>query len=418
MDKPQLSSSLPRRLPRKPKAAIHPSENFAEDTSLAPNIAYFAEVAEDIEAPSLQPAPEVSIAPPPPTPIKQQALPPSTKITQPAPLVNRAAREQAPPEVFPAPDSENQPDRPSHDDPKPGYARLSGASRSQPSRRSGVSSAVRSSANVPVVRETRRREASEAHETIPLRVSAERPVATSPPQVRQSNLRSVASQPSIPARNDDPTSAPLSRVTKSTSRRARKRKIPAGIALTVLSCILVAYSFTVGSVENEVDRLIVNSESMPAFIKSMLPWLPLLPLILLLGIVLWILAGIIGLRRTRHRVETLGVSGEQDAQKGEAKRRRAPLERFRDEAEKEGIGKDAAYQAWRLLQMYGPDSHILSVYDDLHVTLSMTQQQVQDVYQQLAPSAERTVSARSVLDLMRFVNSPQRATAQRQRTAP
>ena len=177
----------------------------------------------------------------------------------------------------------------------------------------------------------------------------------------------------------------------------------------------MAYSFAVGSIENEVDRLIVNSETMPAFVKSMLPWLPLLPLILLLGIVLWILAGMIGLRRTKHRVEALATSGE-SVQQRKTKRRKAPLERFRDEAEKEGIGKDSAYQAWRLLQMYGPDSHILSVYDDLHVTLSMTQQQIQDVYRQLVPSTERTVSARSVLDLMRFVNSPQRSTAQRQKS--
>ncbi|MEG9432915.1 hypothetical protein [Terriglobus sp. ADX1] len=256
-----------------------------------------------------------------------------------------------------------------------------------------------------------------AQEATPLRVSVEHPVSASIPQVRQSEIRSVTSRTSIHARNDDTlSSASVSRVAKGTSRRStRKRKIPAGIALTVLSCILVAYSFAVGSIENEVDRLIVNSESMPAFIKSMLPWLPLLPLILLLGIVLWILAGMIGLRRTKHRVETLAVSSEQDAQKREAKRRKAPLERFRDEAEKEGIGKDAAYQAWRLLQMYGPDSHVLSIYDDLHVTLSMTQQQIQDVYQQLAPSSERTASARSVLDLMRIVNSPQRKTTQRQK---
>ncbi|MEZ2345625.1 hypothetical protein [Terriglobus sp. RCC_193] len=213
-------------------------------------------------------------------------------------------------------------------------------------------------------------------------------------------------------------SPPVSRVAKSTSRRvARKRKIPAGIALTVLSCALVAYSFTVGSIENEVDRFIVNSDSTPAFMKSILPWLPLLPLILLLGIVLWILAGMIGLRRTRRHRETLAASGEQAVQQRETRRRKAPLERFRDEAGKEGIGKDAAYQAWRLLQMYGPDSHILSIYDDLHVTLSMTQQQIQDVYQQLAPSTERMASARSVLDLVRLANLPQRNTAQRQKSA-
>lgn len=228
----------------------------------------------------------------------------------------------------------------------------------------------------------------------------------------------MASRTSIPVRDDNTAlpSAPVSRIAKSQSRRvARRRKIPAGIALTVLSCILVAYSFTVGSIENEVDHLIVNSETMPAFVKSMLPWLPLLPLILLLGIVLWILAGMIGLRRTKRRVETLAVSGERNAKQREAKRRKAPLECFRDEAEKEGIGKDAAYQAWRLLQIYGPDSHILSIYDDLHVTLNMTQQEIQDVYQQLAPSTKRTVSARSVLDLVRFVNFPQPSTTQRQK---
>jgi|GEM_PF-4579260 len=409
MDKTQPSSSLPRRLPRKPQAASYLAESFAEDTSLAPNVAYYAE---DIPAP---PAPKVSATALPSKPIKQQCLPPGANIVQHAPLMERTAQGQTPSETAPAPASENRRNRPSHDDPKPGYARSSGATRSRPSRRSGVSIA-RPSASVSKIRETRSRGVSEAHETTPLRVSAERPASASIPQVRQSET----SRASIPVRNDETAlpSASISRVEKGTSHRIahnRTRKIPAGIALIVLSCILVAYSFAVGSIENEVDRLIVNSETMPAFVKSMLPWLPLLPLILLLGIVLRILAGMIGLRHTKHRVEALATSGETSSQQRKTKRRKAPLERFRDEAEKESIGKDAAYQAWRLLQMYGPDSHILSIYDDLHVTLNMTQQQIQDVYQQLAPSAERTVSARSVLDLMRFVNSPQRRTAQHQK---
>ncbi|WP_198137523.1 hypothetical protein [Terriglobus sp. TAA 43] len=205
---------------------------------------------------------------------------------------------------------------------------------------------------------------------------------------------------------------------KRTSRRAsRKRRIPAGIALAVLSSILVTYSFAVGSIENEVDRSIVNSDTMPVFFKSMLPWLPLLPLVLLLGIVLWILAGMIGLRRAKHRMESPSAGSEKTVEQRETKHRKAPLELFRDEAEKEGIDKDAAYQAWRLLQRYGPDSHVLSIYDDLHSTLGMTPQQIQRVYQQLAPSAEKTVSPHSVLDLMRFVNSPQQNTAHRQKAA-
>lgn len=417
MDKTQSTSSLPRRLPRKPKAESYPAESLAEDTSLAPNVSYFVA---DIEAPAPSPAAEVSVTPPPATPIKQQNLPPSIQMAQPTPSVDRIWQEPAPPETAPRPASEDRQKRPSNDDPKPGYARSSGVSRSRPIRRSGVSTA-RSSVSLPVARETRSREVfAAAQETTPLRVSAEDPVSAPISQVRQSKIRSVASRTSIPVLNNDTAlpSTPVSPVTKSTDRRVpRKRKIPAGIALTVLSCILVAYSFTVGSIENEVDRLIVDSETIPAFVKSMLPWLPLLPLILLLGIVLWILAGMIGLRRTKHRVEALATSGETSVQQRKTKRRKAPLERFRDEAEKEGIGKDAAYQAWRLLQMYGPDSHILSVYDDLYVTLSMTQQQIQDVYQQLAPAARNTVSARSVLDLMRFVNSPQRSTALSQKAA-
>ncbi|SDF35403.1 hypothetical protein [Terriglobus roseus] len=233
-------------------------------------------------------------------------------------------------------------------------------------------------------------------------------------------MQDTASRLPVAARNDDSSaaSAPISRVAKNTSRRvAHKRKISAGVALAVLSGVLVAYSFTVGSIENEVDRLIVNSESMPAFVKSLLPWLPLLPLILLLGTVLWILAGMIGLRRTRRRPNTLVASGEASAEQRKAKRRKSPLEQFRDEAEKEGIGKDAAYQAWRLLQRYGPDSHILSVYDDLQVTLSMTQHQIQGVYKHLVPANEKPVSVRSVLDLMRLANSPPRNTAQHQKTA-
>lgn len=416
MDKTQISSSLPRRLPRQPKAAPQPGERAAEDHSLAPNISYFPEEVEARNLPELG----VSAVPLLSAPVEEQTLPPSTEIVEPVPIADPELKEQAVANVEPVPTLENRRNRPSDDDPKPGYARLSGASRSRPSRPSGISRASRPSVSVPAVPENFDRRESEAREVAPLGVSQEHPVSIVAAALLQETTQDKASRPSIPVRNNDTAtpSAPLSRVVKSPSRRAaHKRKIPGGIALAVLSCVLVAYSFSVGSIENEVDRLIVNSESMPAFMKSILPWFPMLPLILLLGTVLWILAGMIGLRRTRHRAASLAISGEKSAQQKETKRRKAPLELFRDEAEKEGFGKDAAYQVWRLLQRYGPDSHILSIYDDLQVKLGMTQHQIQRVYQQLVPANEGTVSPRSVLDLMRLANAPRQNTAQRPKTA-
>jgi hypothetical protein len=384
MDTTQASSSLPRRLPRHPKAASHPTKIVNEHIPLAPNVSYFVE--DNIEAPApLEPG--VSVTPFARTETKEKNDPDCADIVQSMQIADSALREQNPSEDA------------SRNDLKAGYARLSVPSRLRPSQPLGFSSAARPSRDVPASRNAGNRKASDTRETTLTRVSAGHHGSAAIPRTPQGETQSIASLRS-----------------KGTSRRVtRKRKVPAGIALIVLSCVLVAYSFTIGSIENQVDRLIANSESMPAFAKSMLPWLPLLPLILLLGIVLWIPAGMIGLRRAKQRVATLATSSEEAVQKVETKRRKAPLERFRGEAEKEGIDKDAAYRAWRLLQRYGPDSHILSIYDDLHATLSMTQQQIQDVYQQLAPSAGKTVSARSVLDLMRLANSLQRSNAQHQK---
>jgi hypothetical protein len=169
--------------------------------------------------------------------------------------------------------------------------------------------------------------------------------------------------------------------------------------------LLVCYSFAVGPIESYLESQLVSSAGQSSALVTLIPWISLTPVILLLGGVLWIIAGLIGLRHVKPRARKARPADSKSSSKRKKERRKSPLELFREEAAKEDIDGTAAYQAWRLLQPFGPDSHVLSIYDELEGTLGMRPKDIQSVYRQLAPleHQEDRFHFRTVLDLLRIV---------------
>jgi hypothetical protein len=173
----------------------------------------------------------------------------------------------------------------------------------------------------------------------------------------------------------------------------------------VFSVLLVGYSFAVGPIESYLEAQLVGSTGSSGTLMTLVPWISLVPVILLLGGVLWIIAGLIGFRHVKPRARKARPAANRSRRKRKKERRKSPLEQFREEAEKEGVDGTTSYQVWRLLQPFGPDSHVLSVYDEFEGTLGMRPKDIQSVYQQLVPAEyqEERFRFRTVLDLIRIV---------------
>lgn len=291
----------------------------------------------------------------------------------------------------PAP-GDSKPDIGPVGDPKPAFARPSGLSRSRPSRPSGTLSAARLSGSFPIPEV--QRESFVADELRHSRnVSSDNvPVADRAPRT---------SGQVVPVDYSTPE-APSSRVSTPTRRRRSASAVP---ALIVLSILLVGYSFAVGPIESYLESQLIGSSGPSGTLMTLVPWIALTPVILLLVGVLWIIAGLIGLRRVKPRAPKSRAAKDGSQRKRKKERRKSPLELFREEAAAEDIDGDAAYQCWRLLQPFGPDNHVLSVFDELEGTLGMRSKDVQSIYQQLVPPTHKDerYHFRTVLDLLRVV---------------
>lgn len=438
----QGTSKLPRRLPKQPNQVFSPEESRAVAEAPAPKRFVAEEFVPVFEMEPDVPAsvwpdfpPQEFVLPeeeshvsheffaddqffpvpefiahdeplPPP-----QALPPSQVPTPPLREFVAAVRTPeplaAPPALPPAPsqeplDKRNQRDSPAVDskpsvvpvgDPKPAFARPSGPSRSRPSRPSGSIASARLSGSYATP-------------------DASKSTYVGDDQSRFGELNSVSpaiveagfrASGHVSTADDASPAASPSRVTHpARSRRTSVKTVP---ALIVLSILLVGYSFAVGPIESYLESHLIDSSGPSGTLISLVPWVSLIPVVLLLGGVLWIIAGLIGLRHVKPSASRSRAGDTVAGRKRKKERRKAPLELFREEAANEEIDGDSAYQVWRLLQPFGPDSHVLSVHDELEETLSMSPKDIQSVYQQLVPEELRgeRFHLHTVLDLLRVV---------------
>lgn len=344
------------------EAAFPPAQEFIipASTPLSTH-SFFA----PLEAPPIPPAP---------APHPHQALLETGSIQEPAP-------------------SDSKPGIASVGDPKPAYARPSGPSRSRPSRPSGSFLAARPSGAFPTAEISKATFVSNEDKRSGEFASASIPTTNTTPRF-SGEVSAVGdfAQETLPPRI----------ATSARKRRASASAVPALIALSLL---LVGYSFAVGPLESYLESLLVGSAGQSSALMTLVPWISLLPVILLLGGVLWIIAGLIGLRHVKPRTRKARPAEGRPGGKRKKDRRKSPLEQFREEAAKEGIDGTTAYQVWRLLQPFGPDSHVHSVYDELEGTLGMRPKDIQSVYQQLVPAEhqEERFRFRTVLDLLRIV---------------
>ena len=338
--------------------------------------------SEAARPPLQEPVPPIrAAAPPPPTPrpsVTVSAALPSSPEPQ-------SVRESAP--------SESKASAIPIGDPKPAFARPSGRSRSRPSRPSGAFAAARLSGSFPAAETATESPAPGELKRSREFVSANVPVAEQSPRVSTQ----------VAAFDDADTDVSPSRVTKS----VRKRRVSASAvpALIGFSILLVGYSFAVGSVEGYLESLLLSPDGSHTTLRGFVPWIALTPVVLLLGGVLWIIAGLIGLRHVKPRVKRTRSADGKTRRRRKKERRKAPLELFREEALNEEIDGEAVYQCWRMLQPFGPDHHVLSIYDELEGTLGMRPKDVYAIYQQLVPAhhKEDRYNFRTVLDLLRMV---------------
>jgi len=172
-----------------------------------------------------------------------------------------------------------------------------------------------------------------------------------------------------------------------------------------LSGLLVGYSFSVGAIESYLETLVVGSAGASSVLITLVPWVSLIPVGLLLAGVLWILAGLIGLRHVKPRARKTRAGATVSARRRKKERRKSPLELFREEAAEEDIDGDTAYQVWRLLQPLSPDNHVLSIHDDLEETLELRPKAMESIIRQLIPAQfhDANFRIRIILDLLRVV---------------
>lgn len=342
----------------------------------------------------LPPAEEFVLPEPPARPSRYSAAPPLPPPPVPAP---------APPVPPPAPPRQTtekqsgqqpvvQESKLSSGDPKPAFARPSGPSRSRPSRPSGAIAAARLSGSFPVAEPSRSTfVGDETRRSGEFAAANIAPADIAPRLSGQTDVAKVEQE------------ASPSRVTNVARRQRPSRStVP---ALILLSVMLVGYSFAVGPIESYLESQLIHSSGPTGTLMTLVPWVSLLPVLLLLGSVLWIIAGLIGLRHVKQRARKSRAGDTVAGRKRKKERRKAPLELFRDEAATEDIDATTAYQTWRVLQPFGPDNHVLSIHDEFENALGMRPHDVQSVFQQLAPAEFHAGSfrLRTVLDLLRVL---------------
>jgi hypothetical protein len=128
---------------------------------------------------------------------------------------------------------------------------------------------------------------------------------------------------------------------------------------------------------NSPDQL--EGSTLVAVAQRTIPYLVMLPPLLLLYGVLTSVASFIGLRRSK-------------LQKERSKRGKiSPLDRFKEQADSEGVLPRYAYQAYLLLEQHLPNGHELGIGDRLEDDLALSPAQVRTVRMSLLQNTDRAV---------------------------
>ena len=156
------------------------------------------------------------------------------------------------------------------------------------------------------------------------------------------------------------------------------------ITIGVLSFLLLAYAFNIGNLQTGADHLLagLNTSAQAGgnaavpILSKIIPWLLLIPVLVLFYAIMVTLARAIGLSRKE------AVSKARESQK-------RPLDEFKKAADREGVRNRYAYQGYLLLQPFVPVGEVLQIDHTLEAHLGMTPNQVREVHLNLLRATER-----------------------------
>ncbi len=158
--------------------------------------------------------------------------------------------------------------------------------------------------------------------------------------------------------------------------------------ITALSVLLIAYAFSYSTIQTAAETIVagwnspdqLEGSTLVAVAQRTIPYLVMLPPLFLLYGVLTSVAGFIGLRRSKRQKERSKQGGKV-----------SPLDRFKEQAESEGVRPRYAYQAFLLLEQHLPNGHELSIGDGLENDLALSPAQVRTVRMSLLQNTDRAV---------------------------
>ena len=154
------------------------------------------------------------------------------------------------------------------------------------------------------------------------------------------------------------------RRSRSTDRTPRDNWTGA-ILVGALSLALVAYAFNIASLQGAakgyLEGLVSSGEgaSIAASLARALPWLLLMPVLVLFYGILHTLLGLIGLRRKKQRTTA------------RRRRQKSPFDLFKAAALAQGIPARIAYQGFQILQPHVPEGRTLGLGDSLETDLGL-----------------------------------------------
>ena len=279
--------------------------------------------------------------------------------------------------------------------PKPASVRTSGIQRQRPLRPSGQYAAGGTSGESPV--------APISGSLATAKTPGARPVARGTGELPVAALRSrEMAAPARPQRASVNTVPSANRTDASAPRPGRRSKGKSVVGMVLASVALVAYAFLIGPLESAADAAASPLTSGSAAFATLLPWLLVVPAILLFGFIIWLLAGIIGLRRTENRA----------AQPRDEKPAKTPLNQFKSAAQRQGLENRTAYRGWRLLEAACGTDQPITLDSYLAEDLELSPREVRAVHLQLlkdlsrhSDPAMRLPPAETVLDLLRAVDA-------------
>lgn len=272
-------------------------------------------------------------------------------------------------------------------DPKSASARTSTIQRSRPPRPSEQYAAAGTSGEFAVARKSG---SFPTAETPGARGTGEMPAVAIGSRAVTKAVRSLPDEAESVAQN-----AP-------TPRPARRNAGKSVAGMVLASLALVAYAFQIGPLQSAADAAASPLTARSSALATLMPWLLVVPAILLFGLIIWLLAGIIGLRRTENR----------SGQPRDAKPSKTPLNQFKSAAQRQGVENRTAYRGWRLLEAACGTDHPITLDSYLAEDLELSPREVRAVHLQLLKDlsrhtdpAMRLPSTETVLDLLRAVDA-------------